>query len=90
MSTSSVLRRGRRAATLTAIVAGVVAFPAVAPNSPTVDTAAAAACTKARVGGATKCLGPGQFCAVRNQRDYRRAGYVCARGSDGRYRLRYR
>jgi uncharacterized membrane protein len=78
-----------RAATVAAVAASTVALAAVAPHSPVVEQAAAA-CKKAHVGGATKCLGPGQFCAVRNQSDYRHAGFVCGRGSDGRYRLRYR
>lgn len=89
MQSISVGRRVRRLVTLGAITASVVTFPAVVPNSPIVGQAAAA-CKKAPVGGKTKCLGPGQFCAIRNQSDYRRAGFVCGRGSDGRNRLRYR
>lgn len=86
MSTIVLRSRVRRLAAVVAISASFVALPAVAPNSPTVDTAAAA-CKKASVGGSTKCLNTGQFCAVRNQNDYRRAGFKCARGSDGRNRL---
>ncbi len=85
----TVTARVRRGATLAAIMASVVTVPAVTPHSPVVGTAAAA-CKNSRVAGKTKCLGPGQFCARRNQSDYRRAGFVCARGSDGRDRLRYR
>lgn len=83
------VRRSRRLATIAVIGAAAVVVPATAPSSPFVDQAAAA-CKKASVGGKTKCLGPGQFCARAKQSDYRRAGFVCARGSDGRYRLRYR
>jgi uncharacterized membrane protein len=87
--TMTITSRVRRGATLAAIMASAVTVPAVTPHSPVVGTAAAA-CTKVRVAGATKCLAPGQFCARRYQSDYKRAGFVCARGSDGRDRLRYR
>lgn len=53
-------------------------------GTPTAD----AACKNAKVGGQTKCLGRGQFCAPRNQRDYRRAGFRCAPDGKGRNRLR--
>jgi hypothetical protein len=84
---SSLDRRPRRLLATLAVAAGLVVVPAVAPHSPVVDQAAAA-CRNARVAGTTKCLGPGQFCATRNQKDYRRAGFKCAPGSDGRNRLR--
>ena len=42
------------------------------------------------VGGVHKCLGTGQYCAVRYQSTYRRAGFVCKRGSDGKLRLHRR
>lgn len=87
MQPLKTVARSRRLLALGAVTASLVAFPALAPNSPVVDSAAAAACTKASVGGATKCLNTGQFCAVKNQNDYRRAGFKCAKGSDGRNRL---
>lgn len=49
------------------------------------DAVAAISCKKANVAGQTKCLGPGQFCATRNEKYYRRAGFTCKGG-----RLRYR
>jgi hypothetical protein len=42
------------------------------------------------VGGEHKCLGTGQFCAKRYASIYRRAGFVCKSGSDGRLRLHRR
>jgi hypothetical protein len=42
------------------------------------------------IGGAHKCLGSGQFCAKSRAREYRRYGFVCKPGSDGRYRLHRR
>lgn len=45
---------------------------------------------RARIGGETKCLHAGEFCARRYQRKYRSHGFRCARGSDGRLRLRRR
>jgi hypothetical protein len=35
-----------------------------------------------------KCLRTGEFCARARQSDYRRAGFRCTTGSDGRARLR--
>jgi hypothetical protein len=83
----STTRRPRRLLATLAAAAAFAVVPAVAPHSPVLDQAAAA-CKNARVAGATKCLGAGQFCATRNQSDYRRAGFKCAPGSDGRNRLR--
>ena len=45
------------------------------------------ACTSAKIGGAKKCIARGQFCAVRNQRDYKRHGFTCKKDKAGRYRL---
>lgn len=39
------------------------------------------------IGGEHKCLGTGQFCAKRNEGIYRRHGFTCKPGSDGRLRL---
>lgn len=45
---------------------------------------------RARIGGHVKCLHAGQFCTRRYQHAYMRHGFRCARGSDGRLRLRRR
>lgn len=42
------------------------------------------------IGGEHKCLRSGQFCAKRYASQYRRYGFVCKPGSDGRYRLHRR
>jgi hypothetical protein len=41
--------------------------------------AQAASCTYARIGGATKCLEPGEYCARRYQSQYRRHGFTCSK-----------
>jgi hypothetical protein len=42
------------------------------------------------VDGKHKCLGSGQFCARRHESIYRRHGFTCKPGSDGRLRLHRR
>lgn len=42
------------------------------------------------IAGKHKCLGSGQFCAKRYESIYRRHGFTCKPGSDGRLRLRRR
>jgi hypothetical protein len=42
---------------------------------------ARAACSRdvpATIGGAHKCLGPGEYCATRYERQYERYGFVCS------------
>jgi hypothetical protein len=47
-----------------------------------------AACTQARIGGQSKCIARGQFCARANQRDYLRYGLSCSKlDVNGRYHL---
>ncbi len=64
---------------------------AIGPLAPQV--AAAKSCssgyTSATIGGASKCLRAGQFCARRYDRQYRRYGYRCTRydARVDRYRL---
>jgi hypothetical protein len=48
---------------------------------------ASISCKTATIGGATKCIARGQFCAVRNQKDYKRNGFTCKKDKAGRYRL---
>jgi hypothetical protein len=46
------------------------------------------ACTKATIGGQSKCIARGQFCARAHQRDYKRYGLSCSkRDANGRYHL---
>jgi hypothetical protein len=72
--------------------------PAASPAPPLRATAQPLALVKscssryrhAVIDGEHKCLGSGQFCAKRNERIYRRHGFTCKPGSDGRLRLHRR
>ncbi|WP_028061167.1 hypothetical protein [Candidatus Solirubrobacter pratensis] len=44
------------------------------------DAIAHMACTKAKIGGKSKCLQRGQFCAVRYKSQYRKYGFNCVNG----------
>jgi hypothetical protein len=63
-------------------------------NGPAVVTVAAHSCSSsyvhAALAGEHKCLRSGQFCAKRHERVYRRLGFTCKPGSDGRLRLHRR
>jgi hypothetical protein len=71
------------------------AQPAASSATPTRATAQPLALVKscssrykrAVIEGKQKCLGSGQFCAKRHERIYRRHGFTCKPGSDGRLRL---
>ncbi|WP_157592466.1 hypothetical protein [Solirubrobacter soli] len=53
-----------------------------------VNPIAHAACKQARIGGQSKCIARGQYCARRYQRDYRRYGFSCSKvDRNGRYHL---
>jgi hypothetical protein len=46
------------------------------------------ACTNAKIGGQSKCIARGQYCARAHQRDYKRYGLSCSkRDKNGRYHL---
>jgi hypothetical protein len=84
-------------AALSLAFAGAASAPAATPETkPTAAPVIALhKCKSTRyvhavIEGHHKCLGTGQFCAVRNQRIYRSHGFVCKRGSDGRLRLHRR
>jgi hypothetical protein len=81
------------ALTLPFAVAAPAAAPAAQPTAAPFTVAHACKGSRYRhaiVEGKHKCLGTGQFCAIRHQRIYRRHGFVCKRGSDGRLRLHRR
>jgi hypothetical protein len=62
-------------------VSGVEAVPVVAGSPP--QAIVAKHCkrgTPARIGGRSKCLQPGEYCAARYNRQYRRYGFVCRGG----------
>jgi hypothetical protein len=72
----------------------LAAVPAATPPAgaheprPAPVAAAAKSCSgsfvRARIGGVTKCLHAGEFCAKRYRRQYRRYGFTCA--ANGRLR----
>lgn len=85
----SLPRKLRTAAATATLALSAFAFTAAGPaDSVIAPQQALAACKKAKVGGQTKCLGRGQFCAPRYQSDYRRAGFRCAPDGKGRNRLK--
>ncbi len=64
--------------------AGVPVVSASAADSPI----AHAACKRATIGGASKCIARGQFCAKAHAADYRRYGLSCTkRDVSGRWHL---
>lgn len=85
----SFTRRLRTGGVAAVLAFSAFAFTAAGPAGTVIaPQQAAAACKKAKVGGQTKCLGRGQFCAPRNQSDYRRAGFYCGPDGKGRNRLK--
>lgn len=72
------------AAAAIAIGAGTTPAAVAAPSGPQAQIA----CKNARIGGQSKCIAAGQFCARAYQRDYLRYGYSCSkRDRNGRYHL---
>ncbi len=67
--------RFRLALSLTALAVLLPAAPAAA------RPIASIACSRdvpATIGGAHKCLGAGEYCATRYERQYERYGFVCS------------
>jgi hypothetical protein len=68
-----------------ALAAGAIAVPAAAPSA-----ASAKACPSgfahATIGGEQKCLHAGEYCAVRDEREYQRYHFKCV--EDDGYRLK--
>jgi hypothetical protein len=63
----------------------VVAAPSARPAAQV-----ASACTYARIGGKTKCLMPGEYCARRYQNQYRHYGFTCSKlDRRGHWHLEY-
>jgi hypothetical protein len=61
----------------TAIVLAALALPAAGSAAP-VARVACSRDTPATIGGAHKCLGAGEYCATRYQRQYERYGFICS------------
>jgi hypothetical protein len=65
---------------------GLAPLPVVSQARP--SSLASIACMHARIGGQSKCIARGQYCARRYERDYERYGYHCTkRDYRGRYHL---
>jgi uncharacterized membrane protein len=64
-----------------AAVASLALFLALGSTASTAQPVARAACTRdvsATIGGKHKCLGPGEYCATRYERQYERYGFECS------------
>lgn len=67
---------------------GALASLPVASQAKPTSPVASIACKHARIGGQSKCIARGQYCARRYERDYERYGYRCTnRDYRGRYHL---
>lgn len=65
------------------------AAPVVAPAAPAKSTSPVITCTRAIIGGQSKCIARGQYCARSHASDYRRYGLSCTkRDVNGRFHLR--
>ncbi|MDO8184687.1 hypothetical protein Q5424_04980 [Conexibacter sp. JD483] len=62
-------------ASLIAVVPAVPVAAAPSKDSPV----AQAACTRAKIGGQSRCIARGQYCAKRYESDYRKYGYSCSK-----------
>jgi hypothetical protein len=81
--------RVRSRIVVVAVAAALSTVPvAIAAATPSTAPVATVACTKAKIGGKTKCIARGQFCARAYKRDYERYGLHCTkRDANGRYHL---
>lgn len=72
-----------------AVAAALSVVPATAATAtPAHDPIATAACMHATIGGQSKCIARGQYCARRYRRDYARYGLHCTkRDANGRWHL---
>jgi hypothetical protein len=65
------------------------AAPVVAPAAPAQPASPVITCKQATIGGQSKCIARGQYCARSHASDYRRYGLSCTkRDVNGRYHLR--
>lgn len=71
-------------ASLFAVVPAVPVTAAPTSNEPVAQIA----CKRATIGGQSRCIARGQYCAKRYERDYRKYGYSCSKkDSRGRWHL---
>lgn len=70
-----------RTATPATIAATLALFFAFAATASTAQPVARVACTRdvpATIGGKHECLGAGEYCAARYERQYERYGFECS------------
>jgi uncharacterized membrane protein len=73
---------------IAALVATALAAAPASAAPTSADPVAHIACTNAKIGGQSKCIARGQYCARAHQRDYKRYGFSCSkRDARGRYHL---
>jgi hypothetical protein len=84
-------RKSRVFITAAVTLAATGAFGGGIASAAPAEQTALTACTRAKIGGQSKCIAAGQFCAKVYGRDYRRYGYTCNnRDRNGRWHLRRR
>jgi hypothetical protein len=69
----------------TVIAAALAATTLAVPSTSTAQPAAHIACShdvSATIHGEHKCLGPGEYCSTRYEREYERYGFECSRRYD--------
>ena len=77
-----------RFAALAIAAALLGAAPLATPVADAASPTATAACKRAKIGGQSKCIARGQYCAKRFERDYNRYGFTCSkRDRNGRWHL---
>jgi uncharacterized membrane protein len=82
------MRRQWIPATVAAVALAVAAPATQAPAKSPAPPVAKTACTYATIGGQSKCIARGQYCARRYKRQYRRYGLSCTkRDRRGRWHL---
>lgn len=82
--------RLRTVAVAFALAASAGTPAALATTAQAKHEAAAASCVYGKIGGKTKCLRRGEFCAHRDRQQYRRYGFFCGkRDRNGDYHLEY-
>lgn len=76
------------------IVSGIAAVgllsaaPVAAPAATPMPASPLVTCKQATIGGNSRCIARGQFCARAHASDYRRNGLACTyRDANGRYHL---
>jgi hypothetical protein len=82
MSPTKAARTARRAKTsVAALVAATALLFGLGAVESTAQPIATAACVhdvSATIGGKHRCLGVGEYCATRYERQYERYGFVCS------------